>query len=302
MAKQPRNKINDLECKIRKLKNKLREIENLNGINSISFDTTTYSLIVETTNNDGSTNTISTSLISLKDEFAPNIVVDTFNDLPASANLFEFAEVRNEQGIKYLPGSLGGTYYAAGLYYWNGTDWIHDNDEILRGLNDLVTSINDIRVSTGWWNIQDTTFTSSNPLSILTNTRTKLQINADSVIDSFGSNNSVSADIWDDTNYKITPLQNGDSYIFRLSMTVNPTLNNRNFTVDLDIGGTQGIIFERSRRLTRGANVDIKISMTNSIFTLGTFIANGGEIYITCDGDVDIFNVSLFIQKVTQDD
>ena len=42
--------------------------------------------------------------------------------------------------------------------------------------------------------------------------------------------------------------------------------------------------------------------MTNSIFTLGTFIANGGEIYITCDGDVDIFNISLFIQKVTEDD
>lgn len=151
----------------------------------------------------------------------------------------------------------------------------------------------------GWWNIQDQTFTSTSPQSINSNTRTKLQINADSIIESFSPELLPVTDIWDDTNYKITPINNGDSYIFRLSMTANPTLNNRNFTVDLDIGGTQGVIFERTTRLARGANIDTKISMTNSIFTLGTFIQNGGEIYVNCDGDVSLFNIALFIQKVT---
>lgn len=38
----------------------------------------------------------------------------------------EFAYVQNEQGTKWLPGTIGGTYYASGLYYYTGTTWIND--------------------------------------------------------------------------------------------------------------------------------------------------------------------------------
>lgn len=156
--------------------------------------------------------------------------------------------------------------------------------------------------SLGWWNIQDNTFTDVSPQFIPANTRTKLQVNLDSSIDSFSPEGVSSSDIWDDTNYKFLPISLGDSYIFRITMTVNPNLNNRNFTVDMDIGGTQNIILEKTNRLARGANVDTKISLTNSLFALGTFLANGAEIYITCDGDVELHNISLFIQKITQND
>jgi len=159
-----------------------------------------------------------------------------------------------------------------------------------------------IKESRGWWNIADNTDNSLNPQLITSNTRTKITISPDSVIDGYGANGLPSSSIWDGVSNKITPIQLGDSYIFRISFTANPTLNNRNLTIDLDLGGSQGIIFERSTRLARGANVDTKVSMTNSIFALSTFVSNGGEIYITCDGDVEIFNKSIFIQKVTQND
>jgi hypothetical protein len=41
-------------------------------------------------------------------------------------NTGEFAYVQNEQGTKWLPGTIGGTYYASGLYYYTGTTWIND--------------------------------------------------------------------------------------------------------------------------------------------------------------------------------
>ena len=41
-------------------------------------------------------------------------------------NAGEFAYVQNEQGTKWLPGTMGGTYYASGLYYYTGTTWIND--------------------------------------------------------------------------------------------------------------------------------------------------------------------------------
>ena len=152
---------------------------------------------------------------------------------------------------------------------------------------------------TGWWSIQDTTFTSGSPQNILANIRTPLIINPDNVIETFGAEERPASDIYDGVNNLITPLELGDSYLLRLDLTANPTLNNRNFIIDLDIGGTQGIIFERLIRLARGAGNDTTISVTNSIFSLNTFIANGGTLNITCDGDVSLFNISLFIQKIT---
>jgi len=164
---------------------------------------------------------------------------------------------------------------------------------------DIVLQPIDTNKNTGWWNITDTTFIPTNPQTIPANTRTKLIINSDNVIETYSPNGLPVSDIYDDITNKITPLLNGDSYIFRLSLTANPTLNNRNFTIDLDIGGTQGIVFQRSTRLARGAGNDTQISVTNSIFTLNTFVANGGELYITCDGEVDLTDISLFIQKIT---
>ena len=51
-------------------------------------------------------------------------VVANYSALPsATSHSTEFYWVSNEQGTKWLPGSLGGTYYPNGMYYSNGTDW-----------------------------------------------------------------------------------------------------------------------------------------------------------------------------------
>lgn len=51
--------------------------------------------------------------------------VNTYNDLPDPAAHFdEYYHVLNSQGTKWLPGSLGGTYYSKGFYYSNGAVWL----------------------------------------------------------------------------------------------------------------------------------------------------------------------------------
>ena len=52
-------------------------------------------------------------------------VVSSYSFLPNPSTvngLFYFCE--NSEGSKWLPGTWGGTYYADGLYYSNGSDWI----------------------------------------------------------------------------------------------------------------------------------------------------------------------------------
>lgn len=53
----------------------------------------------------------------------------------------ELAYVENSQGTKWLPGTLGGTYYPAGWYVWNGTNWVSDRNAIAKQLQDNIDDI-----------------------------------------------------------------------------------------------------------------------------------------------------------------
>lgn len=52
----------------------------------------------------------------------------------------------NSQGTKWLPGTIGGTYYPSGTYVWDGTDWVSNRNEIASELQDLQPEINTITV------------------------------------------------------------------------------------------------------------------------------------------------------------
>jgi len=56
---------------------------------------------------------------------------------PAST-VGRFAYVLSSQGTKWLPGTMGGTFYGAGWYYDTGSQWLNKNDEIFNGLEDLI--------------------------------------------------------------------------------------------------------------------------------------------------------------------
>lgn len=52
------------------------------------------------------------------------IVVENYSALPDPTTVDgTFYWVSNSQGTRWLPGSLGGTYYTNGIYYSNGVSW-----------------------------------------------------------------------------------------------------------------------------------------------------------------------------------
>jgi len=56
----------------------------------------------------------------------------------AGDNIGDLAYAEQSEGTKWLPGSLGGTYYPSGLYLWDGADWVSSRDAIALELNNLV--------------------------------------------------------------------------------------------------------------------------------------------------------------------
>jgi len=85
------------------------------------------------------------------------IVVANYSALPDPTTVsgkFYWAEA--SQGTSWLPGSLGGTYYGAGMYYSNGVSWSFVNVPYQATQAEVIAGINDDKFVTpntlaGWW-------------------------------------------------------------------------------------------------------------------------------------------------------
>jgi len=136
-----------LERTIRCLKKDFNALEYVKDLVDITFDAS-YNLDISFLDQEDAVQVISTNLSSLviPTEFRPDIVVDNYNELLTITGqaLYEFAQVNNSQGFRWIPGSFGGTYYGSGLYYWNGTNWVHDNDAIFNAFQDFTILLNNL--------------------------------------------------------------------------------------------------------------------------------------------------------------
>jgi len=106
--------------------------------------------------------------------------------------------------------------------------------------------------------------------------------------------------LWDTTNDKIVPVKSGDSYDIRIDFTISERVSNPQYLIMiLDIGGESGItnnIMERRIDINRSA--PFAISFAFPIFTLDTFLANGGQIFFATDaGTATISKRLIFIKR-----
>lgn len=71
---------------------------------------------------------------------------DLITNVATNPQETETAYVVNPEGTVWLPGSLGGTYYPRGLYYYNGTQWISDKQEVAEQLQINIDDIEAIEL------------------------------------------------------------------------------------------------------------------------------------------------------------
>lgn len=115
------------------------------------------------------------------------------------------------------------------------------------------------------------------------------------------------SELWDTTNDKITPIGIGDSYDVRLDLEItgktgSPTI----LDLVLDIGATPdgtggaGSILIVNRIVGTAKTAPYKVSVGFPIFSLSTFVTNGGSFWLSTDtGTVTITGRSVFIKRDT---
>jgi hypothetical protein len=149
---------------------------------------------------------------------------------------------------------------------------------------------------TGWARYLDTIYTSGSPLSIASGVRATLTNNANNKLETQLPSDATK--FFDETTQKFIAINNGDSYNLSIRFKAKIDVNNGYFDIDLDIGGTQGIISQESVIFTRAANNEQRFDIDLVLFSGSTFVSNGGSLKITPqNGNMQIYDISFVIVR-----
>ena len=156
---------------------------------------------------------------------------------------------------------------------------------------------------TGWALYADSTYTSGSPLAI---NNAKVQITCDALGSTTykGELPTGVTDLWDATNNKITPVNDGDAYSLRLTFNAQGP-QNAYFDIGLDIGtdiqASPIVVAKETKIHPKGAGVTSGYSFDIPIFSRSTFIANGGKLFIDTSDDaiqLDVFDIVVYLCRV----
>lgn len=159
-----------------------------------------------------------------------------------------------------------------------------------------VTSASIVSSITGWAQYVDTIYTSAAPFTVLSGVTDTLENGAHEVNLSQLPDDSPSG-FYDSLTKLITPTNVGDSYILSIrfkAKTTGPT--SAYFDIALEIGGALGVVSQKTELFSKGAGIEQSFNTGFNVFTLDTFVTNGGVILITpSGGNVTIYDISYVI-------
>jgi hypothetical protein len=161
--------------------------------------------------------------------------------------------------------------------------------------NNNLATVGQIKSSQGWANYADTQYTVSSPFSVASNSTVTLPNNAGTTINTYIPTGVTS--FYNSATSKITPNTLGDSYTINVRFSAKSSMNNDFLEVGIDIGNPTTVIAE-TKPFLKGANTEQKFNFVFPVFSLATFLANGGLVKVTSgSGTLSVYNITYFITR-----
>lgn len=149
-----------------------------------------------------------------------------------------------------------------------------------------------------WADYADSQYTQASPFALTKNTDTILPNDGLNGIMTYEGSNPM----YDATTQKVTG-ENGGTRLITLSCNVLPASggNAPNYIEFwFDIGGAVGELYRRLSTFPKGSGVVRPITLTTYVYTLDTWEANGADMYVSSDGNCDIYDIRYVIARITQ--
>jgi hypothetical protein len=146
----------------------------------------------------------------------------------------------------------------------------------------------------GWILVSDKKFTERDPFVVPKNKRVKIDLPEVGFLTQYSPTGEAAW--WDKENSKFQPSNLGAMWNIRLNVTIEGKRDREDLFFDMDIGLADPIwsdnYYLSDKKLVRS------ISLPAPIYTLGTFVQNGGELYATGTDEFYLYDMSLLIQKL----
>ena len=165
-----------------------------------------------------------------------------------------------------------------------------------KDLNEIKQAHNSSLEALGWEEYRDTVDSEASPQVFTAGQSLPLSINGMAKI--ISQSPADSTGLWDSVNDKIRPIKVGDSYMVRVDFKAKIASNDGFFDFSLNVGGTIGEAFGETKLFPKGLGVEHRFSIDFPIYSLDTFIANGGELLITPSHTMQVYSKRIIIWKV----
>jgi hypothetical protein len=148
----------------------------------------------------------------------------------------------------------------------------------------------------GWASYADTVWTEASPFTILAGNTAVVDNNANNKIEVQLPRGVLS--FYDEINNKITPENEGDAYSISFRFNAKSSANNDRFDVFLDINAVTGAIIRETKSFNKGVGVEQSFNINFTVFSLDTFVLNGGKITITAEaGNLSLYRIVYVIVR-----
>lgn len=157
--------------------------------------------------------------------------------------------------------------------------------------------------ATGWADYDDTQYTSGSPFSIVGNTDYLLPNDGGSGVTSQTPNdlNALATIVASGAGYDTLKIngRNGDAIIYTIDLKCVPTNAGTTYIEFwIDIGGAVGELYRRIVSFPKGNGIVRPITLTTLAYTLNTWEANGGSIYVRANGSADLYDIRTIIAPI----
>lgn len=150
--------------------------------------------------------------------------------------------------------------------------------------------------TTGWANYRDTQYNEASPLTVLSGQRVVIPNNAG--IKDEGQLPEDVATFYNPTTSKVLAT-NGSDFIITVRLRVKPKTEEVSWVkVELEIASPAAPVIETaSRALPWGADVENALTFTLSGYARDAFELNGGRLFVSADGDIEVYGTSYVIKR-----
>lgn len=147
----------------------------------------------------------------------------------------------------------------------------------------------------GWGFWADSQYTEASPRTITAGQRTQLTIDGLGSRTNLENLNTLPSTVW--YNDTFWPVNVGDRYAARLNLVMSRTGNsNWEFAIfEFEVGSFNALTVQQP--LYKNIGEPQAVTLSDDLFSLETFVSNGGRIYVTATEQITIWDTTVFFAR-----